>query len=78
MAAGRPLVEYIKSKCYSGLFKVAEKMWKTRGNLCRYIQKRFGKEGLVDATVQRVYVADLPGMMVKFDIGLEFELEVEE
>lgn len=79
MATDRSFAEFVKSKCYSGLYKAAEKYvedeWES---LPLYTKKvhTVGAVELVDATVQRVYVADLPGMKVKFDVG--FELEVKE
>ncbi len=33
---------------------------------------------MIDATIQRVYVRDLPGMRVAFEVGLELETDVKE
>lgn len=81
MATGHSFAEYVKSKCYSGLFRAAERYVEDEwDSLAIHTQKvhRIGEVELVDATVQRVYVADLPGMKVKFDVGFELELAVKE
>lgn len=81
MATGRSFAEYVKSKCYSGLYKAAEdyveREWESLPIYTKKVHK-IGEIDLVDATIQRVYVEDLPGMRVKFDVGLELELEVKE
>ncbi|MCC2735758.1 hypothetical protein LK488_16590, partial [Fusicatenibacter saccharivorans] len=81
MATGRSFAEYVKSKCYSGLYKAAEdyveREWESLPIYTKKVYK-IGEIDLVDATIQRVYVEDLPGMRVKFDVGLELELEVKE
>lgn len=81
MAAGRSFAEYVKNKCYSGLYKAAEEYveneWESL-NLHTNRVHRIGDVELIDANIQRVYVEDLPGMKVKFDVGIELELDVKE
>lgn len=81
MATGRSLAEFVKDKCYNGLYQAAEefvnKDWKSLNLYTRNVH-RIGTVELVDATVQRVYVQDLPGMRVAFEVGIELELDVKE
>ncbi len=81
MAAGRSFTEYVKDKCYNGLYQAAEEYvnanWESLNLYTRKIH-RIGTVEMVDALVQRVYVRDLPGMRVAFEVGLELELDVKE
>lgn len=81
MAQSRSFAEYVKDKCYDGLFDVAEQYvednWQQLNLYTRNVH-RIGIVEFVDATIQRVYVQDLPRMRVAFDVGLELELTVKE
>ena len=81
MAQSRSFTEYVKDKCYGGLFEAAERYvesnWESLDLYTRHVH-RIGAVEFVDATIQRVYVQDLPGMRVAFDVGLELELTVKE
>lgn len=81
MATGRSFAEYVKDKCYNGLYQAAEEYvnanWESLNLYTRKIH-RIGTVEMVDALVQRVYVRDLPGMRVAFEVGLELELDVKE
>lgn len=74
-------MEYVKSKCYSGLFDAAEQYVADNWQLLDLHARRIhtiGEIELVDIMIQRVYVNDLPGMRIAFDVGLELELVVKE
>lgn len=79
MATGHSFAEYVKEKCYNGLLSAAEEYvaenWRKLELKLRRIHRAAQPE-FVDATIQRVYVSNLPGMRVAFDVGLELELEV--
>lgn len=81
MSTSRSFAEYIKMKCYNALYAAAEQYvndhWQSLNLYTKHI-RRIGTVELVDATIQRVYVQDLPGMRVAFDVGLELELIVKE
>ncbi len=81
MAAGRSFAEYVKDKCYNGLYKAAEEYvnenWEPLNLYTRNVH-RSGAVEMVDASVQRVDVCDLPGMRVVFEVGLEPEPDVKE
>ena len=81
MATSRSFAEYVKDKCYNGLFDASERYvednWQNLNLYTRNVRK-IGTVEFVDATIQRVYVQDLPGMRVAFDVGLELELTVRE
>lgn len=81
MPNSRSFAEYVKEKCYNGLYAAAEQYtadnWQTLDLNTRRIRK-IGTVEFVDATIQRVYVQDLPEMRVSFDVGLELELTVKE
>lgn len=81
MAAGRSFAEYVKDKCYNGLYQAAEEYvnenWESLNLYTRNVH-RIGIVEMVDASVHRVYVRDLPGMRVAFEVGLELELDVKE
>lgn len=74
-------MEYVKSKCYGGLFDAAEQYVADNWQLLDLHARRIhtiGEIELVDIMIQRVYVNDLPGMRIAFDVGLELELVVKE
>ena len=73
--------QYVKDKCFNGLYQAAENYvnedWELL-NLYAPNVHRIGYVEMMDATVKRVYVRDLPGMRVAFEGGLELKLEVKE
>lgn len=77
MATGRSFAEYVKNKCFDGLYAAAEKYVSDNMDSLdlrtRHVS-RIGSVEFVDADIQRVYVRDLPGMHVAFDVGIELEL----
>ena len=79
MAAARSIFEYVKGKCYNGLFEAAKEYfdehWTEMGLYSRRVPQIESAE-IIDATVQRVYVADRPGDCIAFDVGLELEIAV--
>ena len=81
MATGRSFAEYVKDKCFNGLYQAAEDYvnedWELL-NLYAPNVHRIGFVEMMDATVQRVYVRDLPETRVAFEVGLELELGVKE
>ncbi len=80
MAKDRSFAEYVKDKCYNGLCKAAEEYvnenWESLNLYTRNVH-HIGAVEMVDASVQRVYVRDLPGMRVAFEFGLELELDLD-
>ena len=81
MATGRSFAEYVKNKCYDGLCQAAQNYldndWQSLDlYACRV--HRIGEVEFIDAEIKRVYVRDLPGMAVAFEVGLELEIEVKE
>lgn len=81
MATVRSFAKFVKNKCYNGLYRAAENYvdsyWQSLNLYTRHVH-RIGEVELVDVNIQRVYVHDLPGMRVGFDVGLELEIEVKE
>ena len=81
MAAGRSFADYVKRKCYNGLFSAAEEYIRENADsmdLRTSHVHRIGVVELQDATIERVYVSDLPRMRVAFDVGLELEVLIKE
>lgn len=81
MAAGRSFAEYVKNKCYNDLFNAAERYTKANwSNLDLYMRhvNNVGRLDVEDVTIQRVYVRDLPGTKVAFEVGVEVDLVVHE
>lgn len=81
MAAGRSFADYVKRKCYNGLFSAAENYIRENAGSLDIKTSRVHRVGdleLQDATIERVYVSDLPGMKVAFDVGLELEVLIKE
>ena len=77
MAAGRSFAEFVKNKCFDGLYEAAEEYASANQDsldLRTWHVSRIGDVEFVDANIQRVYVRDLPGMRVAFDVGLELDL----
>ena len=79
MAAVRSTFEYVSNKCYNGLFDAAKEYldehWREM-NLETIRVPTIDSYELADAKVQRVYVSDLPGDRIAFDVGLELEVAV--
>lgn len=81
MATGRSFADYVKRKCYNGLFSAAEDYIRENADCMdfrTYRVHRMGAIELQDATIQRVYVSDLPNMQLAFDVGLELEVVIKE
>lgn len=81
MAQYRSFAEYVTDKCYNDLFEAAERYAENNWQSLDLYTKRVHRVGavkFVDATIQRVYVRNLPDMRVAFDVGLELELTVKE
>ena len=73
----RSIFEYVKDKCYNGLYDAARKyLAKNWQSLDLYSHRvtDIQRVSLVDITFQRVYVTDLPGDRIAFDVGLELEV----
>lgn len=79
MAAVRSIFEYVSNKCYNGLFDAAKEYldehWREM-NLETIRVPTIDSYELADAKVQRVYVSDLPGDRIAFDVGLELEVAI--
>lgn len=73
----RSIFEYVKDKCYNGLYEAARKYlarnWKSL-ELYSHRVTDIHRASLVDITFQRVYVTDLPGDRIAFDVGVELEV----
>ena len=58
MATDRSFAEYVKNKCYNGLYKAAEEYvernWQSMNLYTRNVHK-VGEVEMSDATIQRVY-----------------------
>jgi hypothetical protein len=63
MAGNRSFKEYVKDKCYNGLYETAENYvadnWESMDLYTRKVH-RIGLSDMVDASIERVYVRDLP------------------
>ncbi len=81
MATGRSFAEFVKDKCYNGLYQAAEdyvnENWESMNLYTRNVY-RIGSVEMIDATIERVYVRDLPGMRVAFEVGMQLEIDVKE
>lgn len=81
MAIGRSFAEYIEDKCYDRLYKAAEKYvddnWKSLHLYSKRIHHIDSVE-ISDATIQRVYIRDLPDTRVAFEVGLELEVNIQD
>lgn len=81
MAAGRSFKEFVKDKCYNGLYAAAENYvsdnWESFDLYTRKIH-RIGSVEMTDGRIERVYVEDRPGMKVAFDVGFEVDLDIRE
>jgi len=81
MATGRSFAEFVKDKCYNGLYQTAEdyvnENWESMDLYTRNVH-RVGYAEMIDATIERVYVRDLPEMRVAFEVGMQLEIDVKE
>lgn len=79
VAEVRSIFSYVDKKCYNGLYDAAAeyiaKHWETMGLESRRVPDIQTAE-LADAWVRRVYVSDLPGDRIAFDVGLEVQIAV--
>lgn len=78
---GCSFAEFVKDKCYNNLYQAAESYiaenWKDMDLYTKRVHK-IGSVEMTGASIQRVYVQDLPEMKVAFEVGLELEIEVRE
>lgn len=81
MVTGRSFAEFVKDKCYNGLYQTAEEYvnenWESMNLYTRNVH-RVGYAEMIDATIERVYVRDLPEMRVAFEVGMQLEIDVKE
>ena len=79
VAEVRSIFSYVDKKCYNGLYNVAAeyiaKHWEAMDLESRRVPDIQTAE-LTDAWVRRVYVSDLPGDRIAFDVGLEVQIAV--
>lgn len=81
MVEGHSFSDYIKRKCYNGLFSAAEDYIRENASDLGLKTNRVHRIGMIelqDITIQRVYISDLPGMKLAFDVGLELEVVIKE
>lgn len=79
MATGRSFAEYVKNKCYNCLYSAAERYTKANWDkLDLYFRhvNTVGELTVHDVTFQRVYINNLPGTRVAFEVAAEVDLEV--
>lgn len=81
MATGRSFAEFVKDKRYNGLYQISEyyvnENWKSMNLYTQNVHRvRYTK--MVDATIELVYVRDLPEMRVAFEFGMQLEIDVKE
>ena len=81
MSTGRSFADYVRNKCYNGLCDAAkeytEEHWHEYNLFLKRIRRPENAE-IEDITIKKVYVSDLPGMRVAFDVALELELVIHE
>ena len=74
MATGRSFAEFVKDKCYNGLYQTAEdyvnENWESMDLYTRNVH-RVGHAEMIDATIERVYVRDLPEKRVACEVGMK-------
>lgn len=79
MAVARSFSDYVKNKCYNGLFDAAKEYFDEHWDEMDLHSSRvrhITTAEIIDATIQRVYVTDRPGDGIAFDVGLELEIAV--
>lgn len=81
MATGRSFAEFVKDKCHNGLYQTADdyvnENWESMDLYTRNVH-RIGHVEMIDATIERVYVRDLPEKRVAFEVGMQLEIDVKE
>ena len=79
MATGRSFAEFVKDKCYNGLYQTAEdyvnENWESMNLYTRNVH-RVGYAEMINATIERVNVRDLPGMRVALAVSMQLEIDV--
>ena len=81
MAADRSFKEFVKDKCYNGLYAAAEKFVADNWESFNLYTKKIhciGNGEMIDGRIERVYVEDRPDMRVAFDVGFEADLAIRE
>ena len=79
MAVARSFSDYVKNKCYNGLFDAAKEYFDEHWDGMDLYSSRvrhITTAEIIDAKIQRVYVTDRPGDGIAFDVGLELEIAV--
>lgn len=79
MSAGHSFKEYVRKRFFSDLYEAAENY--VLGNYDDlYLPTKhvtsIGRVELEDATIERVFVNDLPGTRISFDVGMSLGLNV--
>jgi len=81
VATGRSFAEYVKDKCYNGLYSAAERYakanWQKLGLYLCHVNT-VGEINVLDVHIERVYVRDMPGTKVAFEVGVEVDLEIKD
>ena len=81
MATGRSFAEFVKDKCHNGLYQTADdyvnENWESMDLYTRNVH-RIGHVEMIDATIERVYVRDLPEKRVALEVGMQLEIDVKE
>ena len=71
MPGSRSFKEYVKDKCYNDLYETAENYvadnWESMDLYTRNVH-RIGSVDMVDASIERVYVQDLPGTRLALNL----------
>lgn len=79
MATAHSIFEYVKGKCYNELYAAARDYLAQNWREMELVSHRvpdIAEVELVEVRFQRVYVTDLPGDRIAFDVGLELEVAV--
>lgn len=81
MVADRSFKEFVKDKCYNGLYAAAEKYvadnWESFDLYTKKLH-RIGTVEMIDGRIECVYVEDCLGMRIAFDVGFEVDLYLKE
>ena len=73
----RSIFAYVENKCYDGLYDAAARYIARNWNNMDLESPRvpdIHTAELADAWVRRVYVSDLPGDYISFDVGMELQV----
>lgn len=79
MSEIRSIFAYVENKCYDGLYDAAARYIARNWNNMDLESPRvpdIHTAELADAWVRRVYVSDLPGDYISFDVGMEVQIAV--